>query len=516
MHLFLYGPSGSGKSTTGKLLAGALNLPFFDLDAEIENMTGQSISRIMVEKGEAAFRELESSVLQMSVIGAEKVIALGGGALMCDRNRNLAQAKGQVIFLDAEPSILSARLEQDTRQRPLLDGDLETSLKLLLMERAAHYGSFPLRVDASGLPDQLAWDIQRRLGRYHLRNMGPGYDVLVQEGGLEVLGEILKPCEFGETMLVVSDANVAPLYAERVAGSLQSAGYTARKLTIPGGEAFKTLETVSSLWRGFLDANIDRKSTIVALGGGVVSDLAGFCAATFMRGCSWIAFPTTLLAMVDASIGGKTGFDLPEGKNLVGAFYPPRLVLADPNVLHTLPERELRAGLAEVIKHGVTADPDLFHLCAAGWDRVATQLPEVIRRGVAVKVKVIEADPYEQGSRAVLNFGHTVGHAVELVSKFRMLHGEAVAVGMVAEAKLAERLSIADPGLADRLAEALSGLGLPVEIPKDLPRSELISAMKVDKKKSNGIIRFALPVRIGEVKAGIEVEDLASVLKEEK
>jgi 3-dehydroquinate synthetase len=220
--------------------------------------------------------------------------------------------------------------------------------------------------------------------------------------------------------------------------------------------------------------------------------------------------------MVDASIGGKTGFDLPEGKNLVGAFYPPRLVLADPNVLHTLPERELRAGLAEVIKHGVTADPDLFHLCAAGWDRVATQLPEVIRRGVAVKVKVIEADPYEQGSRAVLNFGHTVGHAVELVSKFRMLHGEAVAVGMVAEAKLAERLSIADPGLADRLAEALSGLGLPVEIPKDLPRSELISAMKVDKKKSNGIIRFALPVRIGEVKAGIEVEDLASVLKEEK
>ena len=246
----------------------------------------------------------------------------------------------------------------------------------------------------------------------------------------------------------------------------------------------------------------------------MVSDLVGFSAATFMRGCNWVALPTTLLAMVDASLGGKTGFDLPEGKNLAGAFYPPKFVLADPDVLLTLPARELRAGLAEVIKHGVIANPDLFYLCAEGWDGVAAQLPEVVRRGMAVKVKMIEEDPYEQGSRALLNFGHTVGHAVELVSKFSMLHGEAVAVGMVAEARLAERLSIAESGLADKLAGALSGLGLPVEIPKNLPRSELVSAMKMDKKRSNGSVRFALPVKIGEVKVGIEVEDLESVLEE--
>ncbi len=514
MHLFLYGPSGSGKSTVSKLLAKALGLPFLDLDAEIENAAGQTIYQYMLENEEAAFRELEKSVLRKNVDGVEKVIALGGGTLLCDENRILVQTNGQVIFLDAEPSVLAARLAQDVNQRPLLNGELEKSLKSLLKEREAHYNSFPLRVDASRLPDIVVWDIQQLLGRYHLCNMGPGYDALVQESGMDTLGEMLRVREFGEMILVVSDANVAPLYAERVMASLRSAQFTVSKLIIPAGETHKTIETVESLWRACLDANIDRKSTIIALGGGVVSDLVGFSAATFMRGCKWIALPTTLLAMVDAGIGGKTGFDMPEGKNLVGAFYPPRFVLADPDVLFTLPVRELRAGLAEVIKHGVIANPDLFYLCAEGWDRVAAQLPEVVRRGMAVKVKVIEEDPYELGYRAALNFGHTVGHAVELVSKFRMIHGEAVAVGMVAEAKLAERLSIANPGLADKLAGVLSGLGLPVEIPQDLPRSALVSAMKVDKKKSNGTVRFTLPVKIGEVKTGIIVDNLESVLEE--
>jgi shikimate kinase/3-dehydroquinate synthase len=516
MFLFLYGPSGSGKSTTGKLLAESLNIQFLDLDAEIENITGQTISRFMDEKGEAAFREAEKRVLHKSINNAEKVIALGGGTLLDDDNRTLVKSKGPVIFLDADPSILTARLAQDANQRPLLDGELETSLKLLLEKREAHYNSFPLRVDASRQPDQVVRDIQRCLGRYHLRTMPPGYDVLVQEGGLDSLGEMLRLRGFGETVLVVCDRNVAPLYAERVTASVKSARFTASKVIIPAGEAHKTIETVSSLWRACLQGAIDRKSTIIALGGGVVGDLAGFTAATFMRGCRWIALPTTLLAMVDASIGGKTGFDLPEGKNLVGAFYPPGFVLADPDVLHTLPVRELRAGLAEVIKHGVIADPELFHLCAEGWNSVTSKLPDVVRRGAAVKVVVIEEDPYEQGFRAALNFGHTVGHAVELVSGFRMAHGEAVAVGMVAEARLAERLSIADTGLADKLVAALSGLGLPVEISQDLPRSEIVSAMKVDKKKSRGIVRFALPVKIGEVKVGVEVDNLESVLEEEK
>ncbi len=516
MHIFLYGPSGSGKSTVGKLLAQALNLPFLDLDTEIENISGQTIPNFIIEKGEKAFRNIEAIVLNDSVNGTEKVIALGGGTLLRDENRTLVQTHGQVVFLDADLSILLERLTYDTNQRPLLAGELETSLKSLLKDRQKHYSSFLLRVNAFQSPDDVAWDIQQRIGRYYLHSMEPGYDVLVQEGGLDIFGEMLKLREIGPSLLVVSDTNVAPLYADRVLASLQTAGYAANKLVIPAGEAYKNIETVSSIWRGCLDANLDRKSTIIALGGGVVSDLTGFSAATFMRGCGWVAIPTTLLAMVDASIGGKTGFDLPEGKNLVGAFHPPRFVLGDPDVLSTLPERVLRAGLSEVVKHGVIADPDLFFLCSQGWDVVISRLAEVVRRGMAVKVKVIEEDPYEQGFRAALNFGHTIGHAVELVSKFNMLHGEAVAVGMVAEVKLAECLSIAGVGLSDTLVKTLSGLGLPVEIPENLPHGELIHAMKMDKKKFGGIVRFALPVKIGEVIVGIEIENLASVLEEEK
>ncbi|MFZ5912190.1 MAG: 3-dehydroquinate synthase [Chloroflexota bacterium] len=512
MHIFLYGPSGTGKSTTGKALAAALNLPFVDLDADIERTAGKSIPDIMNGQGERFFRDLETAAVKRAVSGPEAVIALGGGALLRDENRALAESTGQVILLEADLSTLAARLSQDANKRPLLAGELEAKLSALLARRQAHYASFPLRVDASQTPERTAWDIQRLTGRYHLRGMGIGYDVLMQAGGLDQLGGMLKARQFGGPVLVASDGNVAPHYAGRVLDSLRKAGYSAAQVTIPAGEMYKTVETVMSLWRGALEAGLDRKSTIVALGGGVVGDLAGFAAATYMRGCNWVAAPTTLLAMVDASLGGKTGFDLPEGKNLVGAFHPPRLVLADPEALSTLPERELRAGLAEVVKHGVIADPGLFDLCDQGWENVIARLPEIVRRGMGVKVKVIEEDPYEQGSRAALNFGHTVGHAVELVSGFSLLHGEAVAAGMVAEARLAERLTVASPGLSEAIAGTLAALGLPVEIPANLARADLIRAVRVDKKKAAGVVRFALPVKIGEVKVGVEVKDLEAAL----
>jgi len=245
---------------------------------------------------------------------------------------------------------------------------------------------------------------------------------------------------------------------------------------------------------------------VLALGGGVVGDAAGFAAATFLRGVPWVALPTSLLAMVDASLGGKTGVDLPQGKNLVGAFYPPRLVLADPQTLDTLPEAELRAGMAEVIKAGVIGDPELFELCAHGWDALHLNLGEVVRRAMAVKISVIEEDPYEKGRRAALNLGHTLGHAVELVSGFQLRHGEAVAIGMVAEARLAERLEIAEPGLADEIERVLRELGLPVTIPAELDRQAVLSVMQVDKKRLDGSVRFALPVRLGETRVGVNVD----------
>jgi 3-dehydroquinate synthetase len=243
----------------------------------------------------------------------------------------------------------------------------------------------------------------------------------------------------------------------------------------------------------------------------VVGDLAGFAASTFMRGMNWVALPSTLLAMVDASMGGKTGFDLPEGKNLVGAFYPPKLVFANPYILSTLEEAELRSGLAEVVKHGVIADPALFTLCSGGLEAVKNDLAQIVQRAMAVKVQIIEADPYEKGIRAALNFGHTIGHAIEKVSEYGIRHGEAVAMGMVAEAKLAEMLWICSKGLSDRIAATLSGLGLPVEIPAELPREALLAAMRHDKKREAGIVYFALPEEIGQVQVGVKLENLEMV-----
>jgi 3-dehydroquinate synthetase len=254
---------------------------------------------------------------------------------------------------------------------------------------------------------------------------------------------------------------------------------------------------------------------VVTLGGGVVSDLAGFAAATYLRGIRWMALPTSLLAMVDAALGGKTGADLPDGKNLIGAFHPPRLILADPRALETLPEVERVNGMAEALKHGVIADPRLFEICAGGWDAVRASWDELLRRAIAVKVAIVREDPTEQGRRAALNLGHSIGHAIETASAYRLRHGEAVAIGMVAEARLAERIGLAGPGLAAQIAAALSGLGLPIRAPDDLDRAATERAFLVDKKRLDGKVRFALPAAIGDVRVGVQVErtDLAEIMR---
>ncbi|MEW5938539.1 MAG: 3-dehydroquinate synthase [Chloroflexota bacterium] len=363
-----------------------------------------------------------------------------------------------------------------------------------------------VRVDGKSAA-QNAEQIQILLGRYHLFAMG-SYDVIV--GGVAQIGNLCKTREV-KNPVVVTDENVAKFHVGTVAASLREAGYDPKMIVLPAGEAHKNLGTVNRLWREFLEAGLDRKSTVIALGGGVVGDLAGFAASTFMRGVDWVVLPTSLLAMVDASLGGKTGFDLPEGKNLIGSFHPPRLVLADPALLATLPEEEFCSGMAEAVKHGVISDPELFDLCKRGLDWARQNAEEIVKRAMAVKIHVIEEDPYERGFRAALNLGHTVGHAVESVSKFVLRHGEAIAIGMVVEAKYAERIGLARAGLAEALMEVLSGLGLPVNLPVDLPREEIIRTMRVDKKKSSKAIRFALPAEIGRVELTY-VDDLESVI----
>lgn len=511
-HIFLYGPPGAGKSSTGRILAVNLKLEFTDLDTEIESFTGTTIPQIMEEWGEDGFRDIETSVLKRVVKGKTKVIALGGGALLRPQNRAIAEAKGTVVFLDADLQILIDRLISAPAIRPLLAGTLEEQLFLLLDRRRQHYASFGLRVTSSGkTPPEIAAEVQLLLGRYHVEGMGKGYDVVFRPGGFTDLVDILREANLGAPVAVACDETVAPLYGDQIMTELRRAGYGynhPHMVTIPPGEQQKNLESVMKFWRRFLLAGLDRKSTVIALGGGVVGDLAGFAASTFMRGIPWVNIPTTLLAMVDSSLGGKTGFDLPEGKNLVGTFHPQRLVLVNPFLLATLPAAELRFGLAEVVKHGVVGDPILFELCSQGFAAVKANLPEIVRRGMAVKIQVIQADPYEQGLRASLNFGHTVGHALESVSNYRVRHGEGVAIGMVCEARLAERLGIARRGLSAQIAETLRGLGLPVEIPFDLEPEEIIRAMLVDKKREKSVVRFPLPQDIGKIKVGIPIESL--------
>ncbi len=504
-HIFLYGPPGTGKSVIGKALAEKLRLPFVDLDCEIEKSAGKPISQMMKENGEDAFRDLESAVLQNIVSNEESVVAPGGGALLRDENRAFVESRGKVVLLMAELPTLLERLQKGNEQRPLLAGNLTSKLMSLLEKRKEHYASFPLKIHVDGKSvEQSARELQIVLGRYHLSAMGE-YDAIV--------GQVSNLTEFPmRSPIIVTDENAAKFHLEKMESILQASGFEPKHVIVPAGEEHKNLGTVSRLWKVFLDNGLDRKSTVIALGGGVIGDMAGFAASTYMRGVDWVCVPTTLLAMVDSSLGGKTGFDLAEGKNLIGSFHPPKLVLADVEFLKTLPDAELISGMAEVVKHGIISDPELFYLCGRGSEWVKNNLEEIVKRAMAVKIKIIEDDPYEKGFRAALNLGHTVGHAVEWVSGFQLRHGEAVAIGMAAEAKLAERLTVAAKGLSDAVAESLSALGLPVQIPNDMPREEIIRVMRVDKKKNAMAIRFALPAEIGKVEL-VDVTDLEAVLE---
>ncbi|HRJ75741.1 MAG TPA: shikimate kinase, partial [Anaerolineales bacterium] len=293
-HIFLYGPPGTGKSTIGKLIAGNLKLPFIDLDRVIETNAGKSIPEIMESQGESAFRDLESSALKNLANEKESIVALGGGALLREENKLFAQANGKVLLLMAELNTMIERLKNKPNQRPLLAGDLESKLTSLLEKRKEHYNSFPLKIHVDNkTAEQNTLQAQIKLGRHHLSSMGE-YDVIV--GDLSNLSNL-------QNAVIVTDENVAKLHAQTIAD------LNIKTIVVPAGEEHKNLETMSYLWKSFLENGLDRKSTVIAMGGGVIGDMTGFAASTYMRGTDWIAIPTTLLSMVDASLGGKTGFD---------------------------------------------------------------------------------------------------------------------------------------------------------------------------------------------------------------
>ena len=327
------------------------------------------------------------------------------------------------------------------------------------------------------------------------------YDVVIGPGALEELPARLGVACPAARYAVVADATVAALYGDAVTARLAAAGLDARLFTFPAGESHKTRATWADLTDALLAQRIGRDGAIVALGGGVTGDLAGFVAATYLRGLPLVQVPTSALAMIDAAVGGKTAVDVPAGKNLVGAFHQPRLVLADTETLRTLPAAALADGLAEAVKHGVIADAAylgfLEERAGAILARDARTLEHVVARSVAIKASVVAADPRENGRRAVLNFGHTVGHAIEAATGFSVPHGAAVAAGMVAEARLGEHAGHTAPGTAARVTAAVTRFGLPATPAAAFGIDALVDRMRFDKKVRGGALRFALPAAIG-------------------
>jgi 3-dehydroquinate synthase len=333
---------------------------------------------------------------------------------------------------------------------------------------------------------------------------GAGHPIIIGAGLLRRAGETIGRWLPAHRYAIITDTNVAPLHAGRLRDSLREAGCDADVFTFPAGESHKTRDTWATLTDEMLSTGFGRDSSIVALGGGVAGDLAGFVAATFMRGIPFVQVPTTLVAMVDSSIGGKVGVDTPAGKNLVGAFHLPSGVLTDPQVLDTLPLRDFSAGMAEVLKHGVVADASYFGRAAAALPRLLSTdhgggdtLQELVARSIEIKVEIVRADSRESGRRKVLNFGHTIGHAIEVASGYSLLHGEAVAAGMVLEAAAGELAGITEAGTSGQLRQALAAAGLPTGMPEEISSEAVLEAAGTDKKKRKGSLRFAVPRRIG-------------------
>jgi 3-dehydroquinate synthase len=525
-NIVLIGFMGTGKTAVGELVASRLGCPFIDTYALIEAQAGRPISRIFAEDGEAAFRRLEAAVVSDAAARNGSVIATGGGVVLSPENMDRLRRSGLVIALHADPRTILARAGAGG-DRPLLGDDPEGNVRRLLEERAPYYRAADLVVETSSLPVEavaervIAFVREREA---HARSapagsathraplcvrvdLGPrGYDVWIGEGVLEDAAAYISRCGIRGRLALLTHPRIEALYGRALADRLRLAGHNVISFTVPPLESSKSLRMAERIYHALIDARFDRHGSVLALGGGVAGDLGGFVAATFLRGIAWVAVPTTLLAQVDASIGGKTGVNL-RAKNLIGAVHQPTLVLSDIGTLRSLPLRELRSGMAEVVKTGVIGDPALFEFveqrARSCLRRDPSALAWIVGRCAMYKAGVVASDERESGERMVLNYGHTIGHGIEAAAGYRGLtHGEAIAVGMTLEARLAARLGVCDPALVDRQTRVLASLGLPVRLAalargKAPAPDRVQAAMAHDKKASAGRLRFVLPKALG-------------------
>lgn len=562
--IVLIGLSGTGKSTVGRLLADRLGLPFIDTDDEIEHRCGRPIAEIFRTIGEAGFRSLECEAVAAAVAGGAAVVATGGGAPMDERNRRVMRGHGTVIWLDAPTEVIVDRIVgSGAEARPLLAGDAAEALERMRAIRAGIYEQLGVRIDASGTPGDVVERILAVLTESHrwpaperpptsapidvapgadgtlrrefhparasasatrapvaqggaVRSSDPpgdapdnplwvrtgsrSYPVYIGSGVCRHLGTLLQRHGLDGHLRIIADERVARLYGDRLRTALD--GMPQTWYLVPAGEEHKTLAQAEQLYDALLPDRPERRDLIVAIGGGVIGDLAGFVAATVLRGLRLVQVPTTLLSQVDSSVGGKVGVDHPRGKNLIGAFHQPSLVVADIDLLGSLPWREVAAGWAEVVKIAVVQDSGLFAELEAHLAEIRDLVPgptvAAIRRAVALKARLVEQDEFDlTGVRAILNYGHTIGHALEAATGYaELLHGEAVAVGMRGAAFLAVRLGHHPQDAADRQERLLRRLGLPQAWPM-VSAGAVQAAMGLDKKRAGGQIAWVLPSGLG-------------------
>lgn len=509
MKIVLTGFMGTGKTSVGRELGRRLGYPFIDTDNLIEKREGMPVSLIFKEKGEDYFRQLECETVAAVSEENNVVIATGGGVIKNKINVNNLRRNGIIVWLKADPEIIIKRVMLEGGKRPLLEVEEPLNeIKKLLAEREPLYTQADVSVNTNYItPGEAAEEITEMLGlnlktvRVQLKERS--YEILIGAKTLQRLGLRLK--EFRPSKIaIVSNKTIFPLYKDAVLNSMNEHGLTPEVFLIPDGEEYKDLVWASFLYGELLKKRFDRDSLLVALGGGVVGDLTGFAASTYMRGIKYVQVPTTLLAQVDSSVGGKTGVNHELGKNMIGTFYQPSLVLIDTDTLKTLPQREFSAGMAEIIKYGVIADREFFDLLKADAKDIlsrGSRIIKVIKRSCEIKARVVSEDERESGLRAILNFGHTIGHAVETATEYkRFLHGEAIAIGMCAASKIAVKMGLLKEKDAERIKHLVKLYKLPVDVPKDINASEILSAMEIDKKVKDGKIRFILPESIGKVR----------------
>jgi len=548
--IFLTGFSFSGKSCVAPLVATTLGWRAVDLDDLIEEAAGKDIASIFAAEGEPGFRASESEALRRACEESEVVVATGGGVVVAKENRRLMAESGIVVCLEARPETIRRRLEQtdaeSDSERPLLSGaDPLARVCHLKALRQPLYALADFTVHSDDLtPELVAEEVVRAWRRFAecvsydgsrlSSSMGGGAasvtpDVPVDEAGpvcivqtqtadyavyagwgiLDGLGEKLRhayrragQAALSDAVYVITDSNVHRHYGGRIADALSGEGFAVHTHVVPAGEASKSLEEASELYDWLTLHRAERNQAVIAMGGGVVGDLAGFVAATYLRGMPLVQAPTSLLAMVDAAIGGKTAVNQREAKNLVGAFYQPLLVFADVATLQTLPERELTSGWAEVIKHALIMDAELLALLEDRVDALRALDPAattgVVRRSMALKAQVVAEDEREvTGRRSILNYGHTIGHALEAATGYgTLLHGEAVALGMLAAAEIGRRMGLTSPELAERQKTLLERFGLARPLPA-VTAEAVLSAIALDKKVSGKSVRWVLLQGVG-------------------